>query len=755
MADQVGRVFYVIDADDRLFNKGLKNSKKQVQTFDKNATKSFKSVGGGFSKLGLGVAAFTGVFIIGINKSIKAASDLQEATNKFNTIFRGVGKEAQKVSNELVSAYGLSNRQSKELLASTGSLLTGFGFTADEALKLSGEVNRLAVDLASFTNAEGGAERVSRALNSALVGNTESLTTLDTKILDADINAKLFEKGQEKLTGTARLRARAEATLALVVEQNTLAQGDAIRTQGDYANLTRRLESRQEDLSATLGAKLLPALSEIKVAFLDSTSEGGFLTATFEAIGTALAKVVATITVVVRALDFLKSSNKSANDQFNIFNEELKKTGQRGAFLLEVAKAGGNVEKAIQNISLAARNGNDEQKSLFLTLAKAQQKAESQTSDSKKEIEALEKSVRQLTGGFTEQEKQQAIAAQKAQQRAKALSKEERKKFEALKKQSDSFLAQTRQIGESEVDEAERVRQEKLSKTDEFLKAGVISEKDAAKARVKINEEADKKILESRAQNTVKVTDAVAGGLGQVNQLVGMAAQNRQTEIDNETNARLLALQTQFEADKANIEATIVNTDDRNAALEALDQEKARAEDAINKEASIRKTKAARKAAKTQKDLSVAETLFKIPQAALSAFSSLAVIPIVGPILGGIAAAAATAFGFAQVALIQQQPLPQFAAGGLATGPSIFGEAGNELALPLDSDKGQNAIKSFAEGVKNVLQPVGATTSEAGTLSSGFTKIIVNIGSQRLFADVENAIGNREIIIRDSDLATV
>ena len=34
----------------------------------------------------------------------------------------------------------------------------GFGFTQEEALKLSTEVNKLAVDLASFTNFSGGAE---------------------------------------------------------------------------------------------------------------------------------------------------------------------------------------------------------------------------------------------------------------------------------------------------------------------------------------------------------------------------------------------------------------------------------------------------------------------------------------------------------------------------------------------------------------------------------------------------------------------
>ena len=103
----------------------------------------------------------TGVIVAAFGKAIKKASDFEEANQKFGVTFRGVSKEANKMRKDLIKSYGLSSLAATDLLASTGDLLTGFGFTRESALDLSGQVQKLSVDLASFQNLQGGAERAS------------------------------------------------------------------------------------------------------------------------------------------------------------------------------------------------------------------------------------------------------------------------------------------------------------------------------------------------------------------------------------------------------------------------------------------------------------------------------------------------------------------------------------------------------------------------------------------------------------------
>ena len=61
-----------------------------------------------------------------------------------------------------------------------------------------------------------------------------------------------------------------------------------------------------------------------------------------------------------------------------------------------------------------------------------------------------------------------------------------------------------------------------------------------------------------------------------------------------------------------------------------------------------------KKGFENSKKIQIAQALIQTYQAATAAFSSLAGIPVVGPVLGGIAAAAAVAGGLAQVAMIKK-----------------------------------------------------------------------------------------------------
>jgi len=85
------------------------------------------------------------------------------------------------------------------------------------------------------------------------------------------------------------------------------------------------------------------------------------------------------------------------------------------------------------------------------------------------------------------------------------------------------------------------------------------------------------------------------------------------------------------------------------------------------------------------KKLQIANATIQMFQSAISAFSAMAAIPIVGPVLGGIAAAAAIALGIANINKIKSQQYESASTGGAE---------GNQAAAPAAPNLGQN----YADG---------------------------------------------------------
>lgn len=107
------------------------------------------------------------------------------------------------------------------------------------------------------------------------------------------------------------------------------------------------------------------------------------------------------------------------------------------------------------------------------------------------------------------------------------------------------------------------------------------------------------------------------------------------------------------------------------------------------------------------KAMAIYDITLKTSQAAMGAYSALAAIPIVGPVLGAIAAAAAISWGAEQVSKVSSAPEPQLAEGGVISatpgGRSVrAAEAGKDEAfLPLDDEATAQRIQDATGGGNN------------------------------------------------------
>jgi hypothetical protein len=200
------------------------------------------------------------------NSLKNAARDAEETSSKFAQVFKDVSAESKAAADNLAQNFGLASTTAKDLLADTGDLLVGFGFSGKAALKLSTEVNELAVDLASFKNFSGGAKGASDALTKALLGERESLKSLGVAILEKDVKTKVSQLLAEGQRFATMRQAKAVATLALAVEQSKSATGDFALTQEQLANQERITSERTKELKESFGKVLLPVALKITQA---------------------------------------------------------------------------------------------------------------------------------------------------------------------------------------------------------------------------------------------------------------------------------------------------------------------------------------------------------------------------------------------------------------------------------------------------------------------------------------------------------
>ena len=216
--------------------------------------------GGALIAAGYMLADFAG-------EAISAASDVEEAYGKFNVVF---GDFADSTEADLDAIAEASKRSKYDLIEYAATLQDTFvplGFARNEAAEMSTQLVQLAVDLASFNNvAEAD---VVRDLQSALVGNTETLRKYGVVAQETQIKQEALALGLWDGTGAVDAQAKASAILSLAVKGTTDAQGDAERTADSYANTSRELDAALQDLNVTMGQRLLPAATETKARFAE------------------------------------------------------------------------------------------------------------------------------------------------------------------------------------------------------------------------------------------------------------------------------------------------------------------------------------------------------------------------------------------------------------------------------------------------------------------------------------------------------
>lgn len=274
-----------------------------------------KGLQDGLKKQATGVVATLGSLFAGraiargIQGTIDAASALNEQISATGQIFGEAQGQVEDFARGAAEALGQSEVAARQGVNSFGALFSAMGLGADQSAKFGITLTTLASDLASFRDTP--IEDAMTALRAGLVGEAEPLRRFGVQLSEVRLQQEALALGLTKSKGPLSAAAKAQAALSLILKDTTLAQGDFNRTRDSAANTERRTQAEIANTSAKIGQNLLPAYQRLQAIVGTLAAAFGSLPGPVQVGTIAIAGIAATLPLVVRVADSVKSLRTS------------------------------------------------------------------------------------------------------------------------------------------------------------------------------------------------------------------------------------------------------------------------------------------------------------------------------------------------------------------------------------------------------------------------------------------------------------
>lgn len=263
------------------------------------ASSSGSKMGGAFKKAAaVASVAFAGIAVGGFLKdAVGQASDLNESVNAVQVT---LGKGSQSFLNFGKSAatnLGLTQAQLNQAIVPTASLLKNAGVAGDDLSSKLQTLATRATDVGSVYNQD--VNQVLVAFGAALRGEQEPIRQFGVSLDDNSIRAEAVKEGLAKSTKEVSQSAKVQAAYTLILQQTSTAQGDFANTADGVANASRIVKASFEEMKASVGTAILPAVKGIMAGLLPAIKAVQPALAT---IGTAVGQALVAITPILTTL---------------------------------------------------------------------------------------------------------------------------------------------------------------------------------------------------------------------------------------------------------------------------------------------------------------------------------------------------------------------------------------------------------------------------------------------------------------------
>lgn len=200
-----------------------------------------------------------------INSFVNSASDLQETVGKTGQVFKDNSAEVENWAKTSIKSMGLAEQTALDTASLFGDMGTGMGMSTKRAAEMSMSLTQLSADLASFKNISQ--DMAANALKSIFTGETESLKNLGVVMMESTLQEYAQANGIRKKLKDMTQAEKIELRYQYVMKATTNAQGDFIRTFGNYANQKRVGEELKKQAEINIGRILLPVWNRFMVMY--------------------------------------------------------------------------------------------------------------------------------------------------------------------------------------------------------------------------------------------------------------------------------------------------------------------------------------------------------------------------------------------------------------------------------------------------------------------------------------------------------
>ena len=244
MSTNVGAVDFDLLLNSNPFNKGLKNASNNIKS--SGIESSLKNIGKA------AIAAFSVKAVVDFTKScLELGSNLSEVQNVVDVTFGNLNSEVDKFAQNAITQFGLGQTVTKKYVGTFGAMAKAFDFNNQAALEMSETLTGLVGDVASFYNLSS--DEAFTKLKSVFTGETETLKDLGIVMTQTALDQYAMANGFGKTTAKMTEQEKTALRYQFVLDKLSLAQGDFARTSDSWANQTRVLGLRFDELKASLG----------------------------------------------------------------------------------------------------------------------------------------------------------------------------------------------------------------------------------------------------------------------------------------------------------------------------------------------------------------------------------------------------------------------------------------------------------------------------------------------------------------------
>lgn len=253
MSDVVGQIALELGIDSSQIVNQLTGASNKAA---KQATSIFSGMGKKIAGA-LSIAAFAKF----TKDCIEVGSNVTEVQNVVDTAFGDLSHQADLWASNAMTNFGLSELSAKKYMGIFGQMSNAMGITGQAALDMAEDVTGLTGDVASFYNLS--TDEAYTKLKSIWTGETETLKDLGVVMTQTNLDQYALNNGFGKTTAKMTEQEKVMLQYQYVTSALSNATGDFVKTQDSWANQTRILSLRFEQLKASLGKGFIALFTPI------------------------------------------------------------------------------------------------------------------------------------------------------------------------------------------------------------------------------------------------------------------------------------------------------------------------------------------------------------------------------------------------------------------------------------------------------------------------------------------------------------